>query len=387
MAAPSVSVVMATYNGAEFLGDQLASLAAQTRLPLELVVCDDQSSDETLEIVDRFAASVPFEVRAVRNEERLGFAENFLKAARLSRGDLIAWCDQDDVWMPEKLACCVPEFERDQRLFLVVHARQIGDWVRHGRPAVRGAGGEWLGRANRRRVLRRMSHTPASAPLDTSYPGYATVISRRVIDMSDALASRLPGVVAQFTGHDTWTSFLAAAVGNTVLLPDVVVQYRQHTDQATGGAALPQATTIRVKGAVTKTQQTLESQLNGRATRAFFRAAVLTQLAAALDEVAGFERGAAEFRASLERRVASGELRDAELAHNATRRSAMWHRHGEVLRGRVTLRRQRPASLDAASHLARGVARGHYGRPDRGSLSLSSLAVDLLAVANVRSGR
>jgi glycosyltransferase involved in cell wall biosynthesis len=82
----SVSVAMATYNGAAFLDAQLASIAAQTRTPDELVVCDDGSSDGTVEIVERFARRAPFAVRLIRNEQRLGYGENFMKAARHCRG-------------------------------------------------------------------------------------------------------------------------------------------------------------------------------------------------------------------------------------------------------------------------------------------------------------
>ena len=89
---------MATFNGDTYLSPQLQSLARQTLLPHELVVCDDGSTDRTLEIVRAFAADAPFPVRVHRNDEHLGFADNFLKAAVLCGGELIAFCDQDDVW-------------------------------------------------------------------------------------------------------------------------------------------------------------------------------------------------------------------------------------------------------------------------------------------------
>ncbi|HEX8394664.1 MAG TPA: glycosyltransferase, partial [Longimicrobium sp.] len=60
---PRVSVALCTYNGARWLPEQLASLAAQTRLPHELVVCDDRSTDETEAVVRAFAATAPFPVR------------------------------------------------------------------------------------------------------------------------------------------------------------------------------------------------------------------------------------------------------------------------------------------------------------------------------------
>jgi len=94
---------MATYNGEKYLSEQLRSLAEQTELPDELVICDDESNDSTARVVGLFAATAPFPVRFIRNEQRLGYYENFMKAAGLCTSEYIAFCDQD-VWLSEKLA-------------------------------------------------------------------------------------------------------------------------------------------------------------------------------------------------------------------------------------------------------------------------------------------
>ncbi len=337
---------MATYNGARFLEPQLASIGAQTTPPAEMVVCDDGSDDETVEIVERFGTQSPFEVRLVRNAVRLGFGQNFLKAARLCRGDLIAWSDQDDVWMPEKLARCREEFEKDRDVLLVVHSRQIGEWVRpgwvrRGKPVIRG-------------VRRREVHTPTTLPFWISAPGYACVVSRRVLEIGDALATTLPGVFGRFSGHDTWTTFLAAAIGKVVLIPDVLVQYRQHHEQL-AGAPPPQTRASRVRKSAERSQLDVEPQV----TRAFFRASLLTHLAAQLDDT------------------------EAGLGRGAVHRGDMWRRHGEVLQRRLELWRQRPVSTPAAACFIRGIASGDYGRRDRGGLGLSSFTRDLWRVADV----
>ena len=98
-----ISIAMATYNGAKYLQEQLDSFADQTRLPDELVVCDDYSTDETIEILRQFAEVAPFEVKVFLNERNLGYAQNFGRALALCTGDLIFLSDQDDVWFPEKL--------------------------------------------------------------------------------------------------------------------------------------------------------------------------------------------------------------------------------------------------------------------------------------------
>jgi glycosyltransferase involved in cell wall biosynthesis len=95
---------MCTFNGGRFLLQQLESIAAQERLPDELVVSDDGSTDSSLEIVQTFADRVQFPVRIFRNGRRLGSTGNFEKAIQLCDGEFIALCDQDDVWKPDKLA-------------------------------------------------------------------------------------------------------------------------------------------------------------------------------------------------------------------------------------------------------------------------------------------
>lgn len=99
----SVSIAMATYNGGAHLAEQLQSFLAQTVLPDELVVTDDGSTDDTLEILEAFIETAPFDVKVFRNAQNLGYAHNFGKAMQLCVHDLVFLCDQDDVWFPEKV--------------------------------------------------------------------------------------------------------------------------------------------------------------------------------------------------------------------------------------------------------------------------------------------
>src|SRR5579862_2141853 len=108
-----VSVAMATYNGGPFLRDQLASLTSQTLLPFELVVSDDGSTDGTIAVIAEFARNAPFAVRLLPVHQRLGYADNFLYAARHTSGELVAYCDQDDVWQEQKLERCARQFDRE----------------------------------------------------------------------------------------------------------------------------------------------------------------------------------------------------------------------------------------------------------------------------------
>src|ERR1700688_105357 len=116
----SVSIAMTTYNGAIHLQEQLDSLAGQRQLPAELVIGDDGSTDDTFEILERFARTAPFPVHIHRNPERLGYRVNFLNVARRCTSQLISFCDQDDIWSAENLARVVPCFA-DSDVLLTFH--------------------------------------------------------------------------------------------------------------------------------------------------------------------------------------------------------------------------------------------------------------------------
>src|SRR5688500_18488634 len=122
-----ISVAMCTYDGEPFLREQLASIAAQGRQPDELVVCDDRSSDSTCDIVREFAATAPFAVRLHTNERNLGSTKNFERAIRLCEGDAIALADQDDVWLPSKLARIEERFAAEPRAGLVFSDAEVVD--------------------------------------------------------------------------------------------------------------------------------------------------------------------------------------------------------------------------------------------------------------------
>jgi glycosyltransferase involved in cell wall biosynthesis len=107
-----ISVAMATYNGGEYLHEQLNSLASQRILPDELIVCDDGSSDCTLNILKDFAKKVPFKVVIIENDHNLGVVRNFEKVCMQCKGDIIFFSDQDDVWFDNKISIVLNIFEK-----------------------------------------------------------------------------------------------------------------------------------------------------------------------------------------------------------------------------------------------------------------------------------
>src|SRR6185436_8451912 len=98
-----ISVAMCTYNGADFLPEQLESILAQSRMPDQIVVCDDGSTDETRALLQRFEKESRDVILLRVNKKNLGSVKNFEQAIHLCNGDVIGLSDQDDVWRPDKL--------------------------------------------------------------------------------------------------------------------------------------------------------------------------------------------------------------------------------------------------------------------------------------------
>lgn len=217
----SVSVALATYNGARFLPAQLASLAAQTHLPAELVVCDDQSSDATIAVLEDFARAAPFPVRIHRNPERLHFGGNFLKAAGLCSGAYVAFCDQDDRWRADKIARSVAALADPTTVLCVHDATKIdaADRVigRHSHPVVGDRIPGWT--------------------LDpwTVFPGFTCTFRRELLDLLPAGQRPFDIIEPRHAmSHDRWVCYLASLAGTIAYLHEPLADWRQHGVNASG---------------------------------------------------------------------------------------------------------------------------------------------------------
>lgn len=125
--SPKISVAMATYNGANYLQEQLDSFLHQAKHPDELVICDDNSTDDTVRILENFKRKASFEVLIYINKENLGYIRNFEKAMDLATGDLIFLSDQDDVWFPEKIQEVTNLFNEKPNVWLVINNQEFAD--------------------------------------------------------------------------------------------------------------------------------------------------------------------------------------------------------------------------------------------------------------------
>lgn len=107
---PLVSIALCTYNGEEFLKEQLDTLVLQTYPNKEIIVVDDGSIDGTLEILENYSVNYPC-LKVFKNEKNMGYVKNFEKAITLCNGEYIALSDQDDIWSLNKIELLVDNIE------------------------------------------------------------------------------------------------------------------------------------------------------------------------------------------------------------------------------------------------------------------------------------
>jgi glycosyltransferase involved in cell wall biosynthesis len=116
--APLVAILLCTYNWAKYLAEQLDSLETQTHQNWLIIASDDGSTDQTLEILQQYQAKWPSGKLAIRSGPQKGFCQNFLSLAcdPEIKADYYAFCDQDDVWLPEKLSIALVNIVFNQQL-------------------------------------------------------------------------------------------------------------------------------------------------------------------------------------------------------------------------------------------------------------------------------
>jgi glycosyltransferase involved in cell wall biosynthesis len=230
-----ISIAMCTFNGSRFLPEQLESIAAQCRRPDELVICDDGSSDGSVDIIKEFAIRVPFPVRIVVNRKRFGSTKNFEQAIQLCTGSLIALADQDDVWYRNKLDRIVKAFSQSESIIGTFSDADLID-------------------VDSRPLSFRLWETLAfdSEEQDLFAGGSAfRVLIRHPVVTGATLAFRkeyfdLVTPIPEDEIHDRWISYLLAMHGSFAVISEPLIQYRRHPQQQVGPGPMTLATKIEV---------------------------------------------------------------------------------------------------------------------------------------------
>ncbi|MFZ6657236.1 glycosyltransferase family 2 protein [Undibacterium sp. TJN19] len=233
MSQSRISIALCTYNGEEFLLEQLQSFLLQSLQPFELVVCDDLSTDSTCDIIRQFGATAGFPVSLHVNQQRLGSSLNFGKVISLCKGDVIALSDQDDIWHVDKLEKIANMFV-DESVTAVFSDAEVTD------ASLQALGYTmWQGLKFDIRTRRHMQ-------MGDSFD----ILLKRFLVMGASMAFRtsLREIVLPIPAtwhHDAWIALLAAACGNIVPVDECLVKYRQHGNNQIGGRKVSVLSQIR----------------------------------------------------------------------------------------------------------------------------------------------
>jgi len=213
----TISIALCTSNGETYLQEQLASIAGQDRPPDEVVVSDDSSTDSTTDIVREFIRSAPFEVRLLRTGRRAGSTSNFELAVGACTGDIIALADQDDVWLPRKLARIEREFAEVPGLAMAFSDAEVVDRQLQS-----------LGF----NLWKAVGFTPARQRMFDEGRGLEVLITgNKVTGATMAFDASYRDLILPFDDsefHDAWIALMITAVAKVSAIHEPLIQYRQH---------------------------------------------------------------------------------------------------------------------------------------------------------------
>ena len=284
----TITVALCTYQGAQYLPQQLHSLLVQQRIPNEIVVFDDASKDGTWELLQAFAshaATLGVQVAIHSNPANIGYVANFTKALLAARGELIFLCDQDDVWHADKISRFADEFERRPDLLMLHSDADLVD--KEGQSLNCKLFGAF-------EVSRE--------ELNGVHDGEAfKVLVKRNIVTGATMAIRRSVIANGFAVpngwiHDEWLAMVAATQGCVDCLETATIDYRQHGNNQVG--ARPRGFIERVTG--------------GSVSRADFMARMLARTQSLMDQAASGQLALS----APELHLLSQRLRHAQLRAN-----------------------------------------------------------------------
>lgn len=226
----TIDILLATYNGAKFLPEQLRSLSDQTFQDWRLIVRDDGSTDGSLEIVKDWATETGARIRILNDgRKNLGACGNFGALLEASDAPYFALCDQDDVWLPQKLALMLDRLQSTEE--------QCGQET------------PLLAHSDLRVVDAELNEIHASfwSYVDIRPPRKDRLLQDLMIEnvvtgcasMGNAAMRRISLPISpDAIMHDWWLALAAAALGQLITIPQATILYRQHGSNTLGASKL-----------------------------------------------------------------------------------------------------------------------------------------------------
>ena len=217
-----ITILLATYNGEKYLKEQLDSLFDQTYKAFTILARDDCSTDSTLEILESY------EVEIIPSTQKLGASQNFNAIVEYAledgESDYYMFCDQDDVWLPDKIERTLKKMieveKRQPDIPLLIHTDL--SVVNSNLEVISNSFWKYHGIDPKYNTLNRLL-------LQNVITGCSVMINKRLAEM----ATPVPKDAIM---HDWWFGLVASAFGEVHYVDSITLLYRQHADNEMGAS-------------------------------------------------------------------------------------------------------------------------------------------------------
>ncbi len=219
-----IHIVLATYNGAKFIEEQLNSILNNSYKEFTIEVCDDGSTDETLELVSKYVKKYE-NITLHRNEKNLGYVMNFMEGIRRSKSPYIMLCDQDDIWHADKIQKTYERMKQlEQEMSSGVPLLVYSDAMNFDNDT-----GAELGSFHKSSHLNTENIDPAHLLMENKCIGCTVMVNGAIREYLDTLPNAI-------RVHDWWLALICSCFGKIAYLDESTLQYRQHSGNMIGGS-------------------------------------------------------------------------------------------------------------------------------------------------------
>ena len=219
-----ISILMTTYNGEQFIKEQIDSLLDQTDQDFKLYISDDRSTDDTFSILSKYSEEYRDKIFIRQNEKNTGGAEhNFIKMMIEHKDDYLMLCDQDDVWLPDKIERTLlkmkemeAELGADTPILVHTDLCVVDENLKIISPSFKAAMNANFNKTELRNLI-----------IQNTLTGCTAMYNR-------ALANLITDIPQYMVMHDWWLILIASAFGKIASIDEQTILYRQHSKNEIG---------------------------------------------------------------------------------------------------------------------------------------------------------
>lgn len=224
-----IHIVLAAYNGASYIREQLDSVLANGRDDIWIEICDDGSTDDTVQIAREYEAEYDC-IGVHENKKNLGYVKNFIEGIKRSKSPYIMLCDQDDIWDPDKITRTMRAMEKLEQkhadrettpLLVFTDAMNFDSET-----------GKQSGSFHKSSHLDVAKTDVAHLLMENKCIGCTVMVNAAVLPFLDTLPEEV-------RVHDWWLALICSQFGEISYLAETTLQYRQHRGNMIGGSSFP----------------------------------------------------------------------------------------------------------------------------------------------------